>query len=82
MLQNFIEYCKNPVNSPEQNKMTVRIFFKLYLLYMIFVLSIGAQLGVLMNFTGITNELDNVSTKMVLFGVLGAPFFEETIFRL
>lgn len=82
MLQDFIEYCKNPVIFPDQKRMTVIIFLKLYLLYMIFVLSIGVQLGGLMNFTGITNELDDVSTKMVLFGVLGAPFFEETIFRL
>ena len=82
MLQNFIDYCKQPVYSVEQRRMTFVIFFKLYLLYMLVAIFISAPLGVLINLTGITSKLDGVSTKMISLGIIVAPFFEETIFRL
>jgi len=82
MLQNFIDYCKQPVYSVEQRRMTFVIFFKLYLLYMLVAIFISAPLGVLINLTGITSKLGGVSTKMIFLGILVLPFFEETIFRL
>jgi len=82
MLQDFIDYCQQPVYPAEQRRMTFVIFFKLYLLYMFFALFISAPLGVLINFTGIASKLDDVSIKMIFLGILVAPFFEETIFRL
>lgn len=82
MLQNFIDYCKQPVYSAEQRRMTFVIFFKHYLLYMLVAIFISIPLGVLINFTGITSKLDDVSTKMIFLGILVLPFFEETIFRL
>jgi len=82
MLQNFIDYCKQPVYSVEQRRMTFVIFLKLYLFYMVFALLISVPLGILVNFTGISSKLDDVSTKMIFLGILVVPFFEETIFRL
>lgn len=82
MLQNFIDYCKQPVYLAEQRRMTFVIFFKLYLLYMLVAIFISAPLGVLINLTGITSKLGGVSTKMIFLGILVLPFFEETIFRL
>ena len=82
MFQNIIDYCKNPQYNIEKRSISFKGFAKLYIICQLCIMGIVVPVGILASLTGITNILHDESIKLLILGILIAPFIEETMFRL
>jgi hypothetical protein len=82
MIERIINYCKQPIYNVEKEKISLKIFLKLYLIYILTAIFISLPIGLLAKLFDITNNFKNYSWQFLVYGFTIAPILEEILFRL